>query len=69
MSDCCKNCFYVRSWEDKNYFFQRRWGCDYHKLYDGEVSHPDSQSCDKHITPWIMAIQRRREDRLKELGI
>lgn len=63
---CCHTCAYLIIMEpDKSRLFEDRWGCDYHKLYNGEVSDTRWQSCDSHIT----SIAKVREDKLKELGI
>jgi hypothetical protein len=50
---------------DHSRFFSDRYGCDLHKLYDGEVSDPHWQSCPEHQS----TISKIREDKLKELGI
>ena len=36
---CCKNCAYFIEMEpDNNRLFSERYGCNLHKLYDGEVT-------------------------------
>lgn len=46
---CCHTCAYLIIMDpDKTRLFEDRWGCDYHKLYDGEVSDIRWQSCDSH---------------------
>ena len=63
---CCKNCAYFIEMEpDYNRLFSDRYGCDLHKLYDGEVSDPHWQSC----TEYQSHISKSRSDKLKQLGI
>jgi hypothetical protein len=63
---CCKNCAYFIEMEpDNNRLFSERYGCNLHKLYDGEVSHPHWQNCPDHQSN----ISKQRNDKLKELGI
>jgi hypothetical protein len=63
---CCKSCAHFIEMEpDHNRLFSDRYGCDLHKLYDGEVSHPHWQSCPEHQSH----ISKSRSDKLKQLGI
>ena len=63
---CCKNCAYFIEMEpDHNRLFSDRYGCDLHKLYDGEVSDPHWQSCSEYQSH----ISKSRSDKLKQLGI
>ena len=63
---CCANCAYFIEMEpDHTRLFSDRYGCDLHKLYDGEVSNPHWQSCPQHYSN----ISKLRNDKLKELGI
>jgi hypothetical protein len=50
---------------DHTRLFSDRYGCDFHKLYDGEVSEPHWQSCPEHYS----TISKSRSDKLKQLGI
>lgn len=50
---------------DHTRLFYDRYGCDLHKLYDGEVSEPHWQSCPEHQS----TISKIREDKLKQIGI
>lgn len=62
----CANCVHFIEMEpDYNRLFSDRYGCNYHKLYDGEVSDPRWQSCPQHYSN----ISKLRNDKLKELGI
>ena len=63
---CCSNCAHFIEMEpDNDRLFSHRYGCNYHKLYDGEVSDPHWQSCPQHYSN----ISKLRNDKLKELGI
>ena len=63
---CCKNCAYFIEIEpDNTRLFSDRYGCNYHKLYDGEVSDPSWQSCPQHYSN----VSKLRNEKLKELGI
>ena len=63
---CCKNCAHFIEMEpDNTRLFSDRYGCDFHKLYDGEVSDPHWQSCPEHYSN----ISKSRNDKLKQLGI
>ena len=63
---CCKNCAYFIEMEpDNNRLFSERYGCNLHKLYDGEVSLPRWQNCPDYQS----TISKQRSDKLKELGI
>jgi hypothetical protein len=63
---CCKNCTHFIEMEpDHTRLFSDRYGCDFHKLYDGEVSEPHWQSCPEHYS----TISKSRSDKLKQLGI
>ena len=63
---CCKSCAYFIEMEpDHTRLFPDRYGCDLHKLYDGEVSEPHWQSCPEHLS----LISKSRIDKLNELGI
>jgi hypothetical protein len=63
---CCHNCTHLIKMEpDKKRLFPDRWGCNLHKLYNGEVSDPHWQSCPEHQS----TISKVRENKLKELGI
>lgn len=63
---CCKNCAYFIEMErDNSKLFPDRYGCDFHKLYDGEVSDPLSQCCPQHYS----YISKLRNDKLNEIGI
>jgi hypothetical protein len=50
---------------DHTRLFSDRYGCDFHNLYNGEVSYPHWQSCPQHQS----FISKSRSDKLKELGI
>jgi hypothetical protein len=64
--NCCKTCAHFIEMEpDRSRLFPDRWGCDFHKLYNGEVSDPHWQSCPEHQS----IISKVREERLKELGL
>jgi hypothetical protein len=62
----CKTCAHFIEMEpDHNRLFSVRYGCDFHKLYNGEVSDPHWQSCPEHYS----TISKSRSDKLRELGI
>jgi hypothetical protein len=65
--NCCKTCAHLIEMDPdlSRLLFPDRWGCDFHKLYNGEVSDPHWQSCPEHQS----IISKVREERLKELGI
>jgi hypothetical protein len=60
---CCRNCFFFREEVIKDHFTKIQYSCEYHKLYQGEVSHPDSQYCGDD---WMPA---KRIKNLEDLGI
>jgi len=63
---CCKSCAYLIEMEpDDSRLFSYRYGCDLHKLYDGEVSDPHWQSCPRHQT----TLSKKRDDQLSKLGL
>lgn len=63
---CCNNCSYFIEMEpDYTRLFSERYGCNLHKLYEGEVSDPHWQSCPEHQS----IISKLRIDKLKQLGI
>ena len=63
---CCKNCAHFIEMEpDNTRLFSDRYGCNLHKLYDGEVSDPHWQSCPEYQSH----ISKSRNDKLKQLGI
>jgi hypothetical protein len=63
---CCKTCGHFTTMDpDHTRLFPDRYGCELHRLYNGEVSDPNWQSCPEHQTK----ISKMRSDKLKELGI
>lgn len=64
--DCCKTCTHFIEMEpDYSRLFSDRYGCNLHKLYNGEVSDPHWQSCPEYYSN----ISKSRSDKLEKLGI
>jgi hypothetical protein len=64
----CKNCFYLTSKASKDFplsDYHIECGCEFHKLFNGEVMWPEQQRCDE----WISIEVRIRDSKLEELGI
>ena len=62
----CWTCAHLIKMEpDSSRLFPDRYGCEYHRLYDGEVIDPHWQGCPDHQS----AISKLRSDRLGQLGI
>lgn len=65
---CCKNCFYLTSKESKDFplsDYHTKYGCELHKLYDGEVRWPKEQRCDH----WTSIVSGNRNLKLESIGI
>ncbi len=65
---CCKNCFYLTSKEDKDFpldDYYINYGCKLHNLTNGEVRWSNEQRCDS----WTSIISGLRNVKLEELGI
>jgi hypothetical protein len=62
----CRTCVHLIEMEpDHSRLFRDRWGCDFHKLYNGEVSDPYWQGCPEHQS----IVSKLRSDKLEQLGI
>jgi hypothetical protein len=65
---CCKNCFYLTSKEDKDFpldDYHIIYGCKLHNLSNKEVNRPSEQRCHD----WTAIISGNRNLKLEELGI
>ena len=65
---CCKNCFYLTSKEDKDFpldDYYINYGCKLHNLTNNEVKWPNEQKCDS----WTSIISGQRHKKLEDLGI
>ncbi len=64
----CKDCFYLSSKSDRAFPYDdyyTKYSCEFHKLYNGEVSRPNEQRCDS----WTSIISGNRDIQLGKLGI
>lgn len=64
----CINCFYLTFRENKEFpldDYQTIYGCEFHKLDNGDLKNPYTEVCDD----WISLKSGFRDVKLKDLGI
>jgi len=61
----CANCAHFEKKDDviPLYWSTKRYICNFHRLYNGEVCDPLSQYCPQHYS----IISKKRDDKLNEL--